>query len=43
VSYAFAIGFIVPAFNIIIFTQAAKGLSQSFGDEVDISSLTRMI
>jgi hypothetical protein len=43
VSWAFAIGFILPAFNIIIFTQAAKGLSQSFGDEVDISSLTRMI
>ncbi|HSB47442.1 MAG TPA: hypothetical protein VLD37_05490 [Candidatus Bilamarchaeum sp.] len=43
VSWAFAIGFIIPAFNIIVFTQAARGLSQSFGDEVDISSLTRMI
>jgi hypothetical protein len=43
VSWAFAIGFVVPAFNIIVFTQAAKGLSKAFGDEVDISSLTRMI
>ncbi len=43
VSYAFAIGFVVPAFNLIIFTQAARGLSKTFGDEVDISSLTRMI
>ncbi len=43
VSWAFAMGFIVPAFNIIVFTQAAKGLSKTFGDEVDISSLTRMI
>lgn len=43
VSYAFAIGFVVPAFNVIIFTSAAKALSKSFGEEVDISSLTRMI
>ncbi|MEW6034972.1 MAG: hypothetical protein AB1529_00025 [Candidatus Micrarchaeota archaeon] len=43
ISWAFAIGFIVPAFNVIIFTQAAKSLSKSFGEEVDISSLTRMI
>ncbi|MCI0504320.1 hypothetical protein L0Y65_06465 [Candidatus Micrarchaeota archaeon] len=43
VSWAFAIGFIVPAFNVIIFTQAAKSLSKSFGEEVDIGSLTRMI
>lgn len=43
ISWAFAIGFIVPAFNVIIFTQAAKSLSKSFGDEVDISTLTRMI
>jgi hypothetical protein len=43
VAWSFAIGFVVPAVNIIVFTQAAKGLSQSFGDEVDISALTRMI
>ncbi len=43
IAWAFAIGFIVPAFNVIIFTQAAKSLSKSFGEEVDVSSLTRMI
>lgn len=43
VAWAFAIGFIVPAFNVLIFTQAAKSLSKSFGDDVDITSLTRMI
>jgi hypothetical protein len=43
ISMAFAIGFIMPTINIMIFTQAAKGLSKSFGEEVDISSLTRMI
>ena len=43
VSYAFAIGFVLPAFNIIIFTQVAKSLSKSFGEEVDMSSLTRLI
>lgn len=43
VSYAFAIGFIMPAINIMILSQIAKSLSMSFGEEVDISSLTRMI
>ncbi len=43
VSFAFAIAFLSPAFNLIIFTQAARGLSKSFGEDVDISSLTRMI
>jgi len=43
IAWAFAIGFIMPAINLIVFTQAAKVLSKSFGDEVDISSLTRLI
>jgi hypothetical protein len=43
VSMAFAIGFIMPAINMLVLTQAAKSLSKSIGDEVDISSLTRMI
>jgi len=43
VGIAFAVGFVIPAFNLLIFTQAAKGLSKSFGEEVDISSLTRLI
>ncbi len=43
VGKAFMIGYLMPAFNILIFTQAALSLSKSFGEEVDISSLTRMI
>ena len=29
VSWAFTIGFVLPAFNVLIFTQAAKGLSKA--------------
>jgi hypothetical protein len=43
VGKAFMVGYLMPAFNILIFTQAALSLSKSFGEEVDISSLTRMI
>lgn len=43
ISWAFAIGFVIPLFNTIVFVQAAKILSKSFGEEVDISSLTRLI
>lgn len=43
ISWAFAIGFVIPLFNTIVFIQAAKILSRSFGEEVDISSLTRLI
>ena len=40
---AFVIGYIIPAFTVLIFTQATISLSKSLGDEIDISSLTRMI
>jgi hypothetical protein len=43
ISMAFAVGFIIPALNILILTQAAKSLSKSFGDEADIGALTRLI
>lgn len=43
VSFSFAIGFVIPIFNIMIFTQAAKGLSRSFGEDMDVTSLTRLI
>lgn len=43
IAMGFVIGFIMPAVNILVLTQAAKVLSKSFGDEVDISSLTRLI
>jgi len=40
---AFLIGYIVPTFNILILVQATKGLSKMIGEEIDISSLTRLI
>lgn len=40
---AFVIGYVIPAFTVLIFTQATISLSKSLGDEIDISSLTRMI
>lgn len=43
ISFAFVVGFIIPAINVIIFTAAAKVLSKTLGEEVDVSSLTRMI
>ncbi len=43
VSLAFVLGFVMPAFNVIVFSEAAKGMSKSFGEEVDVSSLTRLI
>ena len=43
IALAFMVGFIMPVFNIFIISQAAKDLSRSFGEEVDISSLTRVI
>jgi len=43
IAWAFALGFIVPTFNVMLFTQAAKSLSLSFGEEVDVSALTRLI
>lgn len=43
VGRAFVIGFIVPTFTILIFVNAGKYLSKSFGEEVDLTSLTRLI
>ncbi len=43
ISLAFLIAFLVPAFNLLVFVEAAKRFSAIFGEEVDISSLTRMI
>jgi len=40
---AFVIGYVIPAFTVLIFTQATIALSKSLGDEIDISSLTKMI
>jgi hypothetical protein len=43
VGRAFAIGFIMPAFNILLMIQATKTISKAIGEEVDITTLTRMI
>ena len=43
IGLAFILGFVMPAFNVIVFTEAVKGLTKSFGEEVDVSSLTRLI
>jgi hypothetical protein len=40
---AFAIGFILPAFNTLLMIQATKYISKSIGEEVDISVLTRLV
>lgn len=43
VGRAFALGFIMPAFNILMMVQATKYISKMIGEELDISQLTRMI
>ena len=43
VGQAFVMGFVMPAFVILMFSQATISLSKSFGEEVDIGALTRMI
>jgi hypothetical protein len=40
---AFALGFILPAFNTMLMIQATKYISKTIGEEVDISTLTRLI
>jgi len=40
---AFALGFILPAFNTLLMIQATKYISKAIGEEVDISTLTRLI
>jgi hypothetical protein len=40
---AFAIGYILPAFNTLLMIQATKYISKAIGEEVDISVLTRLI
>ncbi|MFH2106125.1 MAG: hypothetical protein ABII22_02610 [Candidatus Micrarchaeota archaeon] len=43
VGAAFLIGFLIPAFNTIILVYSVKSLSRSLGEEIDVSSLTRLI
>lgn len=43
VGMAFAVGYLFPAFNTLMFVQAAKHLSKTIGEEIDITALTRLI
>ncbi len=43
VGWAFVMGYILPTFTILLLVQAAKYLGKTFGEEIDISSLTRLI
>jgi hypothetical protein len=43
VARAFLIGYIMPTFNTLMLIQTARALSKTFGEEIDISSLTRLI
>jgi len=43
IAQAFLIGYLLPTFNVLVFVQTARGLSKAFGEEIDISSLTRLI
>ncbi len=43
VAQAFALGYIMPALNILVLIQTVKSLSKSIGEEIDITALTRMI
>jgi hypothetical protein len=40
---AFVIGFLMPVFDILLMVQVTSALSKSMGEEVDISTLTRMV
>ncbi|MBS3067131.1 hypothetical protein J4450_00390 [Candidatus Micrarchaeota archaeon] len=43
VGIAFAVGYLLPALNVLVLVQAVKYMSKSLGEEVDITTLTRMI
>ncbi len=43
IAMGFAVSVVLPTINLMIFTQAARDLSKSFGEEVDVSSLLRVI
>jgi len=43
VGTAFALGFFIQAINTIIAVQAIRSLSRTFGEEIDVTTLTRLI
>lgn len=40
---AFTLGYLVPALNILIFVYTTKFFSRTLGEEIDVTTLTRMI
>ncbi len=43
VGMAFTLGYLIPAFNILMFVQTTKFFSRMLGEEIDVTTLTRMI
>ncbi len=43
VGMALTVGYLLPAFQILLFVQSVKYLSKTIGEEIDVTSLTRMI
>ncbi|MGV8176830.1 MAG: hypothetical protein ACP5NX_03455 [Candidatus Bilamarchaeaceae archaeon] len=43
IAYTFMAGYLLPVINFLILVQAVKGMSRMIGEEVDVSSLTRLI
>jgi hypothetical protein len=43
IAMAFLIAFVAPTITLFLVTQIAKDVSKSFGEEIDISSITRVI
>ena len=43
VGISFAIAYLLPALHVLILVQAVKEMSKALGEEVDITTLTRMI
>lgn len=43
VGMAFAVGYLLPALNVLVLVQSVKYMSRSLGEEIDITTLTRLI
>lgn len=43
VAQVFALGYLMPAFNVLVLVQAVRHMSRSIGEEIDITALTRLV
>ncbi|MDO8554271.1 MAG: hypothetical protein Q7S22_05665 [Candidatus Micrarchaeota archaeon] len=43
VGMGLVIGYLLPAFQVLLFVQSVKYLSKTLGEEIDVNSLTRLI